>query len=618
MPKRLSGIVKYKLKRINREFVSKHNKQLLTHDEAIKRLNNRNDSIGKNLIIASNYKWVYTHRDVKKATDDDKVLIIPSTKYLTQTSHNEFYKIIMMDKRAEFNEIIPLLRKTYLNTFRSGKKGAIVNHEQIVKECKEEGNVLMKTQENYEAHKTELICVNSLVNNSLVNNSLVNNRIFEQIPSYKYFKTMEDYIKKKVDGNVQLISQTMKRVKMFGNVTLGDRMQGRNSIIRKSMVKKVDGLRAQILLRSELLPNQVIFPLVWQTHLGVKAKKLVNLKSNQLIGEDYWIKLKDCRICMKRDPVINLNSQSFYDQVAFAHTTCIHIGQGELENKHADFDGDTQAALIIRCPKAIKEIDAKMLAINSSRSLFQMRYSFQEHFILAMHQRRLPDNFPYKDVYEMIRKSEKEKWQNNEANILTLKKIKNIAPHIDFNKYIEPTAIILHNFLIAVSNYYGAKETYDVYCLLILEITKLVNNIPSLLDDESLPNIYFMENDILCDGIIRSCFSGSKGTLMDLYAMIKLTTSLDGTTKILPNKRGLDHEPFFKDVEKSIEKVATSARSVAKNGHNFFLANIGYEFIRFDKNKLFISNEEVHPSLDFFDVSLLMDRYTAELIYKKI
>lgn len=597
--RKIKGMVKYTMKRLNVKVLEKLNKKILSHNEALKVLNMRNGNNGSNIYIASNYPWLYSPKDKVENIEDEKILVIPSPKYLTQSSHNDFYKLIMMDKRAEFNELSELLKRKE-NLY--GKRKTKVDFMQLTQEYKERLNKLM--QENKVDSTQEYISVQD--------------ELFQKIPNPKRFKSLDFFLTTKINGNVKYISQTIKKIKMFGNVTLADRMQGRNSIIRKCMVKKTDGLRAQILLQARLLPNQVILPLTWQFDIGEFATDLVDVSSIEPIPSKCWIKLKDKRLCMKRDPVINLNSESFYDEIAFADSSCIYIGQGELENKHADFDGDTQAVFILTNRETIAEIDAKMIPQSSSRSYYQMRYHFQEHFILAMHKRKIPDSFPYKKIYNDVREFETNKWKENESNKIMLNKLYEVAPHIDFNSFIEPTNVILKNFLVVISNIYGAKITYDVYSFLIHELNQIANNKDSSFKDEDLENVYLMKTDVLCDGIIKSCFSGAKGTLMDLYSMITSLMQIDQTTKITPNTCLMNETLFFNDVESSIAKVARASKSVTKTGHDFFLANIGYESISFANNKLCILGKETGCSLNFFHPLLLIDNHTANVLYSSI
>lgn len=597
--RRIRGVVRYCMKKINKDKLKSVG--LVTHDLAIRILNNRNTPTTTNVAIASNYPWVYSPKTKRESdVEQEKVLIIPFTKLLTQSSHNEFYKIIMMDKRAEYNEIQCLLNRQKADVIKRGKQ---LDYTLITSQLKVSIDQLMERNEIIN-ERDETIAVTS-------------DRI-KCIPNPFFFKNVQDFLQKKIDSNVQYISAVLKRVKMYGNVSLIDKMQGRHSIIRNSMVKKVDGLRGQILLQSRLLPNQVILPLVWQSIIGVFAKKCVDIQSAGPIDPECWIKLLDLRICMKRDPVINLNSNSFYDEIAFADSSCIYIGQGELENKHADFDGDVQAVFLIRDPDAIREIDAKMLPQSSSRSLFQMRYTFQENFVLMMHQRRLPDSFKYKHVYETIREFEIKKWKLNETNIKMMESLNSLEPNIDFDRFIEPTNVILNKFLHVISNLYGPEGCFEGYSIILNEMIKLANHEPSEFYDENLQNVFFMEKDILCEGIIRSCFSGAKGTLVDLFAMASRLKELDGTTKITDKKCGIKHAEFFRDVEKSITKVVDASRAVTKTGHEFFLSNIGFESISFNKNQIYINEVSTGCSLEIFNPLLLIDNHTSKILYNSI
>lgn len=144
---------------------------------------------------------------------------------------------------------------------------------------------------------------------------------------------------------------------------------------------------------------------------------------------------KRCRLLAKRDPAINGASISAHDTVAFAKTDCIWVGLGELENKNADFDGDTESVFLITDEWAIEEIDVNMLPQNNLRIYQQIRISFTESHILFMHKRTFADDaFKHAKLYKAIRARETYKWLSRAQNRNALTILSQRYPEYNFYK----------------------------------------------------------------------------------------------------------------------------------------------------------------------------------------
>lgn len=170
---------------------------------------------------------------------------------------------------------------------------------------------------------------------------------------------------------------------MKGGTKFKSLIQGRHSIVRQNMSRRLPAFRGQILLRPELRPDQIILPHTWQHNLPIYASKLVDITDPTPLGNDYFQELPGI-LAIKRDPVININAYSFVKFVAFSVCDNIFIGPGEIENKNADFDGDTQTAIYFDDPSEVLEIKLNAYAKYNMKSFKTTRVKFTESHALIM------------------------------------------------------------------------------------------------------------------------------------------------------------------------------------------------------------------------------------------
>lgn len=220
-------------------------------------------------------------------------------------------------------------------------------------------------------------------------------------------------------------------------------LQGRRSIIRNIITKKVKAFRGQILPKPETRPNEIILPCTDSVHFtdcidfSKAPLKLIDLESSDFSDRrSCFVHLgKKARLLAKRDPSINGASISAHDTVAFAKSDGMCVGLGELENKNADFDGDTESVFLITDPWAIDEIDVNMLPQNNLRIYQQNRISFTESHILFMHKRTFADDaFKHAKLYKAIRARETYKWLSRAQNRIALTTLSQRYPDYNFYK----------------------------------------------------------------------------------------------------------------------------------------------------------------------------------------
>lgn len=594
MKRKAYGKVIYKLYQLDRYNVKN---KLLSHDEALSEINKSfsYSHHNTNLGIASNYPYVY--KSSKHIIQDDidryKLLIIPSPELYGKPTISKFKQVILNDKYAFINELSKLLREPLINKGKNDWDKLEETYAQRI----ETGNVLMKSIDTTEKH--------------LIG---VNDEIFKKVPNRCHYTDMESWVQRQVNRNIHYL-EAFKKFPMRGNTKFESMLQGRNSIIRDAIGRKMPAFRGQILLRPELRPNEVIFPYTWQQDMNVYADKLVDIESSNFIPKECMIYLgRSMRIGQKRDPAINADAYSFYDTVGFAKSNNIYIGPGELQNKNADFDGDTQASILFTHPLEILEIDMNILPQNNLRIYQQTRIAFTESHILYMHQRPLPVSCPHKPLYDYIKARETIIWMNNNANSQSLNLLNKKYPHINFYDYVEPTRDILQKVLSLIIELHGSRAGYDFFTYINNKTLELANGIMNDFHVNHLPNDYLMEDDMLCEPIIRACMSGAKGSIDTIDLLCDVLMKNDQTTKITSHVAKLDRTQLFSKLDNLNRGMANNSKQVQVHGHNFFKSNIGYDMISFDNGCLCYHGKVIRERLDFISHILLLSPDIAATI----
>lgn len=596
MPKvaksKLIGPLKCRMIQLTRSLIEAK-APLLSHAEALEKLSGlfAYKTYTTNMAIASNYPWVL--RQEKEITaehiDEHKVMILPATALCGRQSISQLKQMVLFDMRAHFNEIACLLV-------------APINFK-----------VHKFTYDDYLTRGNSLFA--SLMTISDTDHELVpvKDDIFKFIPNPRHYSSFSEFVQRKINGRV-MKQDSLKSLPMRGNVKMLTLLQGKNSVIRQAIPRRIVGLRGQILLRPELKPNQVIYPYTWQEFIGVYATKLADVSSPEPISEDCFINLDNIRIGQKRDPAINLNAFSFHNSIAFTKHDNIFIGPGEIGHKNADFDGDTQTAVVFSDPLEVLEIDLNILPQYNMKSAFTCRVMFTEAHALIMHQRQLPDSCRYKALYNFVREHETLKWKNNTGNRAAVLRLQNLIP--DIEKYIEPTSTILANVLSIITQRHGSQEGFDFFNYININAVELANGKINEFHDEKLKGEYFFNGDIYCEAIIRCCMSGAKGSINSLEDIGKKLLDNDGTTLITPDAAPFTRKGIFDKLHKTSQSMAAASKNVQTNGHAFFKSNIGYNHFSFDGGRVNYNDKVIIKDLSILSPTLLIDPLMARCILR--
>lgn len=596
LKKKLRGPIYSRLVYLTRSFVEKNTK-LLTHAEALTYLGRwyKRTYAKTNLAIASNYPYVLKSEfEIVQPIDEYKMIVLPSMEFFSRKSLLAFRHIILNDMRARLHEISPLLHKR-------------INFK-VSSEIPDENDLLALCEALFVEHSklTNLSEKEKIIR--------VNNATFSHIPNPRNFNSVDDYLQQKINANVHK-QYDFKNILMKGNVKYLSLFQGKNSFIRQSIVRRIKSFRAQQAFRPDLKPNEIILPHTWQQELGIFAQHMIDTTNLSKTPEHHFIQLTDVRVCAKRDPALNRNSCTFYDRIGFAKTENIFVGPGELGHKNSDFDGDAQIVNFFVDPLEVLEIDLNVLPQNNMKSFNTCRVTFTESQILTMHQRPLPPDYIHTKLYDFVRENLTIEWKNNVANKITLKKLESIYPHVDFERFIEPTNSILETTLSIITQRHGSKAGYDFYNYININVLALANGEPTEFSCNHLPGQYVLGDNILCESILRACMSGAKGSINTIDTLAKQFTKNDNTTDITPKAAPLIRKGLFQAVDGTSKNMSHSSKSVQQHGFAFFKSNMSYSFFSFDNNKLNYRGKVIHDNLDFLSPEALINPMIAYSIF---
>lgn len=249
----------------------------------------------------------------------------------------------------------------------------------------------------------------------------------------------------------------------------------------------------------------------------------------------------------------------------------------------------------------------------------QVRISFTEPHILYMHQREFSDDaFKYAKLYKHIRNRETYNWLCKTQNCMSMDILHKKYPTYNIYKYVEPTRIILTETLNTIAQLYSSADAYDFFCFINSSVNQLANGRKDVsIYDSKLPADYYMEDDILCNVLLRICMSGAKGSNSALIDLVNQISSNDNeNSKITPHVRKLDKAQFFSDMSNVNQVMANKSRDVQVNGHNFFKSNIGYCTVTFDNNQLCYNGTPVDADLNIVnDIILLPPTIANAILY---
>lgn len=560
----IPGNLKYTIEQIT--YQQPHH--LLTYDEVLDLIKNWGGGelhSNKHMLIKTNYPWVYKSvKEIKGEINDYKLLVLPSIQLFDRKTLAKVKAIILQDKYAHLYELLNMLPNVpNLTKF----------HRKIM--------------ENDEKKLFNL----------------------QHLIMKKYIVTMER-IEERINSNIHFV-RNICTIQMKGNTTLLTLLQGRKSMIRNVIPRKVTSLRTQIFVHPCLKPNQIILPVAWAHMFGAAPTSLVNIHSSKPIPQECFHILKTQRISCKRDPAIGPASVSILDEVAFAITEMLFVSMAEMESKNADCDGDMESNSVTDDILSVHELTLNMSPRNKILVYNKPRISFTESLILYMHQREFDnDCFPYAKFYNFIRKREIHKWIQSEHNRQILTSMHAKYPQYKIINYIEPTRIILQKMLTYLPLIDSSKAALDFYTFINENVLRLANGAntkeASPLYDPKLPCDYFMKNDILCESIIRICMSNAKGCLETLQIFADRIHGIDGTTRLTTKIASINKNFIIKQSDTISQTMANKSRQVAINGHNFFKSNIAYDTINFDNNNFKNNDLILIEDLNFLHPCLLL------------
>lgn len=209
---------------------------------------------------------------------------------------------------------------------------------------------------------------------------------------------------------------------------------------------------------------------------------------------------------------------------------------------------------------------------------------------------------------------------------------------INLKHLVEPTRNVLDTTLWCIYFLYSSVDAFDFFNYINVNTLELSNSTGTdcLLYDPLLPNEYIMEDDILCEGILRTCMSEAKGSIANIHSLANILwknevrktwlglalcfrqflnpLSFQQTTKITGASKRLDRGVLFKSLSDSLMAMAKASKTVPKNGHAYFKSNIMYDLMNFDNDQLNCGGKTICPHLDFLEPIALLDPLVATLI----
>lgn len=357
----MTGKITYRLYQIKKRLIDDAYK--FNHDDALNITSKwfHNSTVDENIAVVSNYPWVYKNKsEILDDIDEYKILVIPPLSIFGRMSLPKIRSSILHDKYARLNEIAKLVHAGH--DLHKHIKAIISKNEEF--ECQVAFDYILESvtplfNEQIGAVSTKQKLVN-----------VTTHPLITHVPNSLAFTSIEQWLQSQIDTNVHCLKE-FRNIPMKSNIKLISMLQGRRSLIRKIIPKKVKAFRGQILLRPELKPNEIILPYIWADILNISPVRLVDISTPNFSPPECFTRLNNsARLLVKRDPAINGASISGQDTVGFARTDNIYVGTAELEQKNADFDGDTESAFIVTDPRAIKEIDLNIMPQNNMR-IFQ-------------------------------------------------------------------------------------------------------------------------------------------------------------------------------------------------------------------------------------------------------
>lgn len=337
------------------------------------------------------------------------------------------------------------------------------------------------------------------------------------------------------------------------SVSLLSRVQGRDSEFRKLTTKTIPSFHAQIALRPELHINEVILPasLRGAFVVGQRLPPVISaerLANSHPLSKDYFIELDGFMLVNKRDPVISVGSLNSVTRVAFVDDDRFYFGNGAAFLKNSDFDGDRQVLWIIYWSKMTY---LEVMLNNDPRygtcCLYTVpQYAFTESFVVAMHGRRLPTEFPLlqRRLFDLVRQQTMRTWLNDKNTRDVLGRfLAKFGTQIrargfgNFVKFIDPTKKILNRTIVAIDALHGPEHAYQFYGNVVRHLVQSNCQYTGCKCNYKYQRpTLFMEHDVLNEAVLRMLMSEASGT-MEVFVEYLETFLTSGPPTWTPSNR---------------------------------------------------------------------------------
>lgn len=385
-------------------------------------------------------------------------------------------------------------------------------------------------------------------------------------------------------------------------------LQGKDSQMRRSILSPMlNCIRAQTLIRPELLPHQIILPQteMHRFHSILKNQKVQLFDLTNPAKQDVFIRLPVHMVLLgKRDPI--LKTPLIFTEVAFANTNMFYMSALCSQAPNHDQDGDTIAVHLVDTLNESFELRTNLdpeinnqIGYNSDS-----RYSFIENAVLVLYECTIKRNarlvnFPNVDLHTLFEKFKHVYtcfWVNIGANFELICTLEKMLPFDIQTSDVEFTYGIIRKFLEFITGLYGTFESYNLMvrinydcCNLIYEPEKETLVIDTLGRSRLYTFDPALEPTLANRTFFELCMSGARGSLshyIDLLNLIKTANGFminENETKISRQERSLH---FRLDGENRVkrdpkEMTATMERHIAMLGKSSqMVPQIGYENFR--------------------------------------
>lgn len=462
----------------------------------------------------------------------------------------------------------------------------------------------------------------------------------------------ETEVASRVLDNVHEIRNLMNIPLKNGSVK--DQIQGRRSAMRRDHLSpKTLTCRAQIALRFDLRPNEMVMPLDCLDRLKLFTRTMnvgpFDLR-NCTPQPDRLVDVPSkYSFVLKRDPVIDKNSIVAITRVGFARTDMFHISPYILHGQNADFDGDAENVYIVDNYDATREIKLVMLPeCNIYNGFLNLQLQFTETHVYFMHKRDLPAHHPFYDKYREFKRLITKQWFADSANRNSLVEFVRAYGRLGGNGHttpsspdthekidivtifdnVEPTALVLETFALWIYVRYGAKRTSEFFYELNDKLLEISNGIANDWSDPRLDSLRVVDRNVLCEELLKIALSGSKGSLvhyMDILEYCKREKKVAHDEGGLASRHGLPldrdaRRALITDLTTSVHKalvgISDSVRKIPRVGHESFKSLIEWNGLSIINNSLYYNTVNIVDNVDeFFFANYMFDeRLTLNLI----